>query len=38
MIDERFFIKQCPECDKVFDLLNDADINEYTYGHDCEPE
>ena len=27
---------QCIECDRVFDLLNDNDANEWSYGHDCE--
>ena len=36
MIDESFFLKECPECERVFDLLDQDDINEYTYGHDCE--
>lgn len=27
---------QCPECSRVFDLLNDNDTNEWFYGHDCE--
>lgn len=26
----------CPECDRVFDLLNEADAEEFYYGHDCE--
>jgi hypothetical protein len=27
---------KCPECSRVFDLLNEDDANEYYYGHDCE--
>lgn len=27
---------QCPECDRVFDLLDEVDANEWYYGHDCE--
>jgi len=27
---------QCKECDRVFDLLNDTDAQEWDYGHDCE--
>ena len=27
---------RCHECNRVFDLLNDADAQEYYYGHDCE--
>lgn len=26
----------CTECDRVFDLLDEDDANEYYYGHDCE--
>lgn len=29
---------QCPECSRVFDLLNDDDTNEWFYGHDCEED
>jgi hypothetical protein len=28
----------CAECNRVFNLLNLADVNEYYYGHDCETE
>ena len=27
---------QCGECDRVFDLLDMNDNQEWTYGHDCE--
>ncbi len=27
---------RCPECDRVFDLLDEVDANEWYYGHDCE--
>ena len=27
---------QCPECERVFDLLDETDADEYYYGHDCE--
>ena len=27
---------RCHECNRVFDLLNDTDAQEYYYGHDCE--
>lgn len=27
---------RCPECGRVFDLLNEIDAQEYAYGHDCE--
>jgi hypothetical protein len=26
----------CVECDRVFDLLNETDAEEWGYGHDCE--
>ena len=26
----------CVECQRVFDLLDEDDLNEWTYGHDCE--
>ena len=28
----------CIECNRVFNLLNLEDVNEYYFGHDCEPE
>ena len=28
----------CPECDRVFDLTDETDAEEYAYGHDCEGE
>jgi len=27
---------KCPECERVFDLLNETDAAEWYYGHDCE--
>lgn len=27
----------CPECHRVFDLMNEVDAGEWYYGHDCEP-
>lgn len=27
---------QCPECGRVFDLLDENDAEEWYYGHDCE--
>lgn len=27
---------KCPECGRVFDLLDEADAAEWAYGHDCE--
>ena len=29
---------KCNECERVFDLLNDHDIDDWYYGHDCEVE
>ena len=26
----------CPECGRIFDLLDDNDVEEWTFGHDCE--
>lgn len=26
----------CDECQRVFDLLDEDDANEWYYGHDCE--
>jgi hypothetical protein len=28
----------CPECHRCFDLLDEDDAAEWTYGHDCESE
>lgn len=30
------FKAACPECNRVFDLLDENDANEWSYGHDCE--
>jgi hypothetical protein len=27
---------QCPECGRVFDLLDEDEAGEWLYGHDCE--
>ena len=27
---------KCVECDRVFDLLDEAEAEEWYYGHDCE--
>jgi hypothetical protein len=27
---------RCVECKRVFDLLDETDASEWTYGHDCE--
>lgn len=29
---------KCPECGRIFDLLDEDDANEFYYGHDCEVE
>jgi len=29
---------ECPECHRVFNLLDEADAEEWAYGHDCEVE
>lgn len=29
---------RCPECGRVFDLLDEGDAEEWFYGHDCEDE
>ena len=26
----------CVECDRVFDMFNEEDAEEWFYGHDCE--
>jgi hypothetical protein len=27
---------KCIECGRVFNLLDESDAGEWTYGHDCE--
>lgn len=27
---------QCPECSRVFNLLDEEQAEEFYYGHDCE--
>ena len=27
---------KCRECDRVFNLLDEVDAEEWYYGHDCE--
>lgn len=27
----------CEECERVFDLFDEDQANEWYYGHDCEP-
>jgi hypothetical protein len=29
-------MRQCPECRRVFDLLDPTDAEEWFFGHDCE--
>lgn len=26
----------CVECDRKFDMTNEDDVTEYSFGHDCE--
>lgn len=28
----------CRECNRVFDLTDEVDAEEWAYGHDCEDE
>lgn len=30
--------RQCPECGRIFDLLDETDAAEWYYGHDCEED
>ena len=38
MSDEIHLLTKCVECNRVFDLMNETDMDEYAYGHDCEVE
>jgi hypothetical protein len=29
---------KCPECGRVFDLMDEEQAGEFYYGHDCEGE
>lgn len=29
---------KCPECNRVFNLLDETQAEEFYYGHDCESE
>ena len=29
---------RCPECERVFNLLDEEEANEWSFGHDCESE
>jgi hypothetical protein len=33
---EQAMRKRCGECGRVFDLLDETDVAEWAYGHDCE--
>lgn len=28
--------RTCTECNRVFNLFHEIDLEEYSYGHDCE--
>jgi hypothetical protein len=30
------FVRTCPECHRKFDMTNEDDAAEWSYGHDCE--
>ena len=32
----RRIIAECDECGKEFNLLDEEQVNEYAFGHDCE--
>jgi len=34
---DSMFIRVCPECKREFDLNDELDAEEYSFGHDCEP-
>ena len=36
--DEIHLLTKCLECNRVFDLMNETDMDEYACGHDCEAE
>jgi hypothetical protein len=29
---------KCAECDRVFDMRDEDQANDYWYGHDCEEQ
>jgi hypothetical protein len=29
-------ILTCPECGRRFDMANEQDVAEFSFGHDCE--
>ena len=33
---EKIMTKTCGECQRVFDLFDETDAEEWEYGHDCE--
>ena len=34
--ERRLAERKCVECGRTFDMLNETDAAEWTYGHDCE--
>jgi hypothetical protein len=30
------FFRTCVECNRVFDMTDKVDSNEWSFGHDCE--
>ena len=30
--------QKCVECGRIFDLLDEVDAGEWSFGHDCEAE
>lgn len=30
------YIKKCVECEREFDMTDEQDVIEYSFGHDCE--
>lgn len=36
IFDPRNFIRECIECGRMFDMLDNVDAEEWHYGHDCE--
>ena len=31
-----FANKTCVECERIFDMTNEIESNEWSFGHDCE--
>jgi hypothetical protein len=38
MSDSIQILTKCVECGRIFDLMDEVDMNEWHYGHDCEVE